>query len=67
MGDAEVEIWGLARFINEDVPGLEVAMDDSVVIYGVLHRIANQGQQIQARSRIRTVDNGRTRRAALPG
>ena len=42
MGDAEVEHLGLAGLIDQDVAGLEVAMNDPLVV-GVLHRVAHPG------------------------
>ena len=51
MGDAEVEHLRLAGIIDQDVAGLEVAMDHALLV-GVLHRIANLGQQLEARRRV---------------
>ena len=53
VGDAEVEHLGLAGFVDQDVAGLEVAMDDALVV-GMLHRVAHLGQQFEARGRVGT-------------
>ena len=57
VGDAEVEHLGLAGFIDQDVAGLEVAMNDALVV-GVLHRVAHPGQQLEARRRVETATAG---------
>ena len=66
VGDAEVEHLGLAGFIDQDVAGLEVAMNDALVV-GVLHRVAHPGQQLEARRPRRDRDCGRTRPGASRG
>ncbi len=57
MGDAEVEHLGLAGLIDQDVAGLEVAMNDALFV-GVLHRVAHLGQQLEARRRVETATAG---------
>ena len=57
MGDAEVEHLGLAGFIDQDVAGLEVAMNDTLIV-GVLHCVAHPGQQLEARGRVETSTAG---------
>ncbi len=47
VGHAEVEHFRLARFLDQDVAGLEVAMNDALVV-GVLHGIADLGQKLEA-------------------
>jgi hypothetical protein len=56
-GDAEVEDLGLAGLVHQDVAGLEVAVDDPLLV-GVLHRVADPRQQLQP---------GRRRKALAPG
>ena len=46
-GHAEVEHLRLAGLVHQDVGGLEVAVDDALVV-GVLHRVAHPRQQLQA-------------------
>jgi hypothetical protein len=43
-GHAEVEHLGLAGLVHQDVGGLEVAVDDAVLV-GVLHSVADPRQQ----------------------
>ncbi len=57
VGNAEIEHLGLAGFIDQDVAGLEVAMDHTIVV-GVLHRVAHLGQQLKARRRVETATAG---------
>ena len=57
VGNAEVEHLGLAGLIDQDVAGLEVAMNDALVV-GVLHRVAHPGQQFEARCRVETATAG---------
>ena len=65
-GDAEVEHLGLAGLVHQDVAGLEVAVDDALVV-GVLHRVADPRQQLQRVRRVEAAAGGRTRPAAARG
>ncbi len=53
MGNAEVEHLGLPRFIDQDVAGLQVAMNDPLVV-GVLQRVAYERDKLQPRRRVHT-------------
>ncbi len=49
VGDArqaEVEDPGLARILDEDVPGLQVAVDDPLLV-GVVHGVADAGDEVE--------------------
>ena len=48
---------GWPRLVDQDVAGLEVAVDDAPVV-GVLHRVAHPRQQLQAAARVEAVPAG---------
>ena len=48
VGNAEIEDFGLARFLDQDVARLQVAMNDGLIV-SVLHRVAHLGQKLEAR------------------
>jgi hypothetical protein len=45
--DTEIENLGLARFIHEDIAGLEIAMNDAALM-SVLHGVADSHHDFQA-------------------
>ena len=56
-GHAEVEDFGLARFVHQDVGRLEVAVDDAVLVR-VLHSVADAGREVEAGGRIEVAAAG---------
>ena len=54
LGQAEVEHAGVAVHVHEDVARLEVAVDDAALV-GVVHRLANRGEQGQHRPQAQAV------------
>ena len=56
-GHAEVEHLGLSGLLHQDVGGLEVAVDDALVV-GVLHRVADPRQQTHAGGEVEAVAVG---------
>jgi hypothetical protein len=57
MGDAEIQYLGLAGFLNQNVAGLQVAMNDTLIV-GMLHGVAHPGNQLDASASVETVTAG---------
>ena len=56
-GHAEVEHFRLSGLLHEDVGGLQVAVDDALVV-GVLHRVAHPRHQAHAGAEVEAVAAG---------
>ena len=57
VGHAEVEHLRLSRFLDEDVGGLQVAVDNALIV-GVLHRVAHPRQETHAGGEVEAVSIG---------
>ena len=62
---AEIENLRLARFVHQDVAGLQVAMDEPALMR-VLHRVADLGHQLQPLPRVEPMRVGNMPPATAP-
>ena len=56
-GDTEVDDTGAARAVDEDVPGLEVAVQD-VTLVGVVHGVAYAGKELDTLAGVQVLPCG---------